>query len=155
MKALILFQLYALLICSPPRLSADDVYKKRMDLMWRCINKAPLKAGMSPGEVQEIIGLPDNLDWNSVVVAGEDTYRVWACVEKNRNELKSWRDVVTAKVRFYGKVSYFVFWNEKLMATTLLPNLAGQEDNWFYDFSQKLLSFQAKSKPVSDDGKKK
>lgn len=134
---------------------ADEVYKKRMELVWRCINKTPLRVGMAPADVQKVVGLPDNPDWESVVISGDDTYRVWVCVEKNRGKLLGWRDVAKSKSRLHGETSYFVFWNEKLMATTVLPNVAGREDNWFYEFSEKLLSANSKSKPVSSVSEKK
>ena len=138
--------LLLVILCNPQSCAED--YIKKMENIWGLIQKSPLAAGMVPSDVERIVGAPDNPDWNMIAIGEKHTYRVWVCVEKNRDKLKGWRDVTTAPVGFFGRVSFFLFVDDKLSVTTIIPILVGKEDNGLFSFAKIPIEGDV-SKPVS------
>jgi len=119
------------------RLSAQTTINERIHATVVQAKEKNLAAGMTSADLERIIGKPDNADWQDSFRFGNDTVRIWICVEKQRRDLKSWRDFVADNKR-YGLGYFFVIANNRI--ATPVPSLTSK------DFD--VLSTLAKGEPT-------
>jgi len=119
------------------RLSAQTTINERIHATVVQAKEKELAAGMTSADLERIIGKPDNADWQDGFRFGNDTVRIWLCVEKQRRDLKSWRDFVADNQR-YGLGYFFVITNNRIV--TPVPSLTSKE----FD----VLSALAKGEPT-------
>ena len=111
-------------LCAPFLLAADEQFNDRMHATFVTAQAKGLKTGVTATVVEDILGKPDNADWNTAFVFGGNSIRVWMCVQNKAGELASWRDYLKDSRRF-GLGYFLMIVNARLRSP--VPSLTSKD----------------------------